>query len=124
MAVNVGKDEIRSLLLSGQAVVETLLQSHPRPGGRCVSDVWTKFGKVRLLSDESLCKDAVACSKCFQVYVHRSKRQGTSSLRLHRCSFPGSDPLAGNIGLVWDGCARYCNDTAGIWESISMLPRF
>lgn len=94
-AVSVGKDEIRSLLLSGKAVVETLLQPHSRPGGRCVSDVWTKFGKVRLLSNKSVCKDAVACSKCFQVYVYRSKRQGTSSLRLHRCALQGHDPLAG-----------------------------
>jgi hypothetical protein len=96
VALSVGKDEIRSLLLSGQAVVDTLLQSRPNPGGRCVSDVWTKFGKVRLLSDESVCKDAVACSRCFQVYVHRSKRQGTSSLRLHRCVMPGHDLVPGN----------------------------
>jgi hypothetical protein len=95
-AVGVGKDEIRLLLLSGQAVVDTLSSSDPKPGGRCVSDVWTKFGKVRLLSDESVCKDAVACSKCFQVYVHRSKRQGTSSLRLHRCVMPGRDIVTGN----------------------------
>jgi hypothetical protein len=94
-AMSVGKDDIRLLLLSGQAVVDTLPSSDPKPGGRCVSDVWTKFGKVRLLSDESVCKDAVACSKCFQVYVHRSKRQGTSSLRLHRCVMPARDPVAG-----------------------------
>jgi hypothetical protein len=99
-ALNVGKDEIRSLLLTGRAVVDvdTLLQSRPKPGGRCVSDVWTKFGKVRLLSDESVCKDAVACSRCFQVYVHRSKRQGTSSLRLHRCVMSGLDLAAGERG--------------------------
>ena len=103
-ALSVGKDEIRSLLLSGQAVVDTLLQSHPKRRGRCVSDVWTKFGKVRLLSDESVCKDAVACSQCYQVYVHRSKRQGTSSLRLHRCVMAGRDPVPGNeagAACIW-----------------------
>lgn len=105
-AVNVGKNEIRSLLQSGQAVVETLLQPHSRTDGRCVSDVWTKFGKVRLLSNESVCKDAVACSRCFQVYVYRSKRQGTSSLRLHRCALQGHDPLAGNerVGVQFTVC--------------------
>jgi hypothetical protein len=109
-AVSVGKDEIRSLLLSGQAVVDTLLQSHPKPGGRCVSDVWTKFGKVRLLSDESVCKDAVACSRCFQVYVHRSKRQGTSSLRLHRCVTPGRDLVPGNEADATSVFGCHCHE--------------
>jgi hypothetical protein len=99
-ALSVCKDEIRSLLLSGQAVVETIQHTRSKPGGRCVSDVWTKFGKVRLLSDESVCKDAVACSRCFQVYVHRSKRQGTSCLRLHRCVMSGLNLAPGERNLV------------------------
>ena len=83
METAVSKEEIRALLLSGRAIVErekTTVLSNRR-----ASDVWEQFGKVRVLANGSLCNDAVACCRCFQVYIHRSKRQGTSSLRLHRC---------------------------------------
>lgn len=90
METSVSKEEIRALLFSGKAVVEPEKSTHP--SNRLASDVWEQFGKVRVLADGSLCNDAVACCKCFQVYIHRSKRQGTSSLRLHRCV----DLLTGN----------------------------
>jgi hypothetical protein len=84
--VTLDKDEVQNLLLTGEAVVE-MEPPEAFPGGRAVSEVWSRFGYVRLTSSHKpvYVSDVVACSYCHKVYTHRSKTQGTSNLRQHRC---------------------------------------
>jgi len=76
----VPKEMVDFLLRSGQAFVVRDLEKRTR------SDVWKYFGRVRL-TDGTLCKDVVACVGCKMVYLYRSKSQGTSTLRHHKCPY-------------------------------------
>ncbi len=82
--VEVPKEMVDFLLRSGKAVV--LCESEKRTR----SDVWKYFGRVRLTAgqgQEAICKDVVACVGCNMVYLYRSKSQGTSTLRHHKCPY-------------------------------------
>jgi hypothetical protein len=81
---------VELLLRSGQAtVIRGELEKRTR------SDVWKYFGRVRLSPGAQgggggggqLCRDVVACVGCHMVYLYRSKSQGTSTLRHHKCPY-------------------------------------
>ena len=79
--VEVPKEMVEWLIRHGKAVVVCESEKRTR------SDVWKYFGRVRIPSQGHYCKDVVACIGCSMVYCYRSKSQGTSTLRHHKCPY-------------------------------------
>ncbi|CAG7710416.1 unnamed protein product [Allacma fusca] len=75
------KEMVDFYLRNGKAVVICEAEKRTR------SDVWKYFGRVKCLTDGKFCKDVVACVGCNMVYLYRSKSQGTSTLRHHKCPY-------------------------------------
>ena len=81
MEIEVPKEMVDFYLKSGKAIVICEAEKRTR------SDVWKYFGRVKCLADGKYCKDVVACVGCNMVYLYRSKSQGTSTLRHHKCPY-------------------------------------
>lgn len=76
---NIPKEYVEELLREGKATV--VLET----GKRTRSDVWMYMGRVKIGNSGFLCQDVVACAGCNMVYLYKSKSQGTSTLRHHKC---------------------------------------
>jgi len=79
--LDIPKELVECLLRTGKAEVVC------EAGKRTRSDVWKYFGRVCHTEQKKWLKDVVACLGCKMVYLYRSKSQGTSTLRHHKCPY-------------------------------------
>lgn len=82
------KQYVRTLLVDGVAEfipINEITRGPWRHNKSTKSDVWNRFGPVRIIATGMHCEGLVACNQCYKIYTFKGSSQGTSTLRFHQC---------------------------------------